>query len=380
MDSCKKWHFTLKEEKRLRLKRKEWRIQQQHYREHEKHKSRMIKDFERRREAELIKNSDKESLQQRNSSNPQRREISFPDHKHSKERKTVNSPEGTIKQEDLHKIKISIHGNNLSTNHSSNNIEWGIDPNDVILPRRQNEGTCPIFKGTEIKKFEEIRKITFLQDKQLEKELSTSKKNASTSRSPVNNIIHQDCDSSSFKSSMCRNDRINNDDNKRYNHDRIRRQSSIRKSEEKDKCRNERRNRSSLRYDSDSAPFSRDRSKSRYRSRLPNNERGRERRDNNESKFSSRRNSDQSRDLDNHASSKSHFSSDNLYNPYIRLPGPMMIPIPRIQAPPMLMPVFPVLPPPFPPTNMYHWQQPFRFVNGSQIGIHNNRYNVQKRF
>ncbi|KYN03399.1 hypothetical protein ALC62_05791 [Cyphomyrmex costatus] len=275
MDSCKKWHFTLKEEKRLRLKRKEWRIQQQHYREHEKHKSRMIKDFERRREAELIKNSDKESLQQRNSSNPQRREISFPDHKHSKERKTVNSPEGTIKQEDLHKIKISIHGNNLSTNHSSNNIEWGIDPNDVILPRRQNEGTCPIFKGTEIKKFEEIRKITFLQDKQLEKELSTSKKNASTSRSPVNNIIHQDW------------------------------------------------------------------------------------RDNNESKFSSRRNSDQSRDLDNHASSKSHFSSDNLYNPYIRLPGPMMIPIPRIQAPPMLMPVFPVLPPPFPPTNMYHWQQPF---------------------
>lgn len=86
MDSRKKWRFTLEEQERLRLKRKEWRIQQKKLIKHEILKSRKIEEFERKRKLELMKNSDKqESLQQSKSSNPQRRETSSPDYKHSNE-------------------------------------------------------------------------------------------------------------------------------------------------------------------------------------------------------------------------------------------------------------------------------------------------------
>ncbi|XP_018316274.1 RNA-binding protein 25 [Mycetomoellerius zeteki] len=385
MDSRKKWRFTLEEQERLRLKRKEWRIQQKKLIKHEILKSRKIEEFERKRKLELMKNSDKqESLQQSKSSNPQRRETSSPDYKHSNERKTsviFNGPEGIIDKKELHKIKIRIKTYNLPTNYqiTSNNIEWDIiNPNDVILPRRKNEG--PISKRIKIEKSEEIRKITFSQNEQLEKELSTSRKNASTSRNLHDDIIHHYWYSPSrllYKSTMCRNDRI--DDNKRYNRDR-RRYSSTRESEEEDRDRNKRRNRNSIRYSSHSASFTRDRSRSRYRnrSRSPTSERGRERKkDNNEiSKFLSRNYSDQSCSLDNCAFSKSHSSLDSFYSSYVRLPRPMLMPMPRVQAPPMLMTVFPgsVLPTPFPPMNIYRWQQPcLRFVNGRGIGIHNNR-------
>ncbi|XP_012063196.1 PREDICTED: uncharacterized protein DDB_G0283697-like [Atta cephalotes] len=384
MDSRKKWQFTSEQLERLRLKREKWHRDQERLIEYEKLRSRKINEYEeKRKQAELMKNSDKqESLQQSKSNNPQRRKTSSPNYEHSKEWKTsviFNGPESIT---DMKKLKITIKADNLSTNYqtTSNNIECDIiNPNDIILPRRQDEGACPIFKRIEIEKSEEIRKITFSQDEQLEKELSTSRKNASTSRSLNDDIIHHYCDSSSYKSTMCRSDGI--DDNKRYSRDR-RRHSSTRECKEKNRDRNERRNRSSLHY---SASFTRDQSRSHYRSHSPTGERDRERkRDNNEiSKFSSKRNySDQSCNLDNRVSSKLHSSSDSFYSSYIRLPKPLLMPMPRVPTPPMLIPVFPgsVLPMPFPPTNIYHQQPYLRFFNGRGIGIHNNRYNVQKHF
>ncbi|XP_011055111.1 PREDICTED: RNA-binding protein 25-like isoform X2 [Acromyrmex echinatior] len=384
MDSRKKWRFTLEQLKSLRLKREKWQRDQERLIKYEKLRLRKINEYEeRRKQAALMKNSDKqESLQQSKSNNPQRRGTSSPNYEHSKEWKTsvIFNPENITNMKNL---KITIKADNcLSTNYqTSNNIECDIkDPNNIILPRRQDEGACPIFKRIEIEKSEEIRKITFSQDEQLEKELSTSRKNTSTSRSLNDDIIHHYCYSSSklcYKSTMCRKDRI--DDNKRYRDRRL--HNSTRESKEKDRDRNERRNRSSLHYSNHSASFTRDRSRSHYRSRSRSltSERDRERKkDNNEiRKFSSKRNySDQSCNLDNRASSKLHSSSDSFYNSYIRLPRPMLMPIPRV--PPMLMPVFPgsVLPMPFPP-NIYHQQPHLRFVNGRGIGIYNNRYNAQ---
>ncbi|KYM87324.1 hypothetical protein ALC53_03510 [Atta colombica] len=276
MDSRKKWQFTSEQLERLRLKREKWHRDQERLIEYEKLRSRKINEYEeKRKQAELMKNSDKqESLQQSKSDNPQRRKTSSPNYEHSKEWKTsviFNGPESIT---DMKKLKITIKADNLSTNYqtTSNNIECDIiNPNDIILPRRQDEGACPIFKRIEIEKSEEIRKITFSQDEQL-------------------------------------------------------------------------------------VFFS-------FRSHSPTGERDRERkRDNNEiSKFSSKRNySDQSYNLDNRVSSKLHSSSDSFYSSYIRLPKPLLMPMPRVPTPPMLMPVFPgsVLPMPFPPTNIYH-QQPY---------------------
>ncbi|EGI65072.1 hypothetical protein G5I_06533 [Acromyrmex echinatior] len=276
MDSRKKWRFTLEQLKSLRLKREKWQRDQERLIKYEKLRLRKINEYEeRRKQAALMKNSDKqESLQQSKSNNPQRRGTSSPNYEHSKEWKTsvIFNPENITNMKNL---KITIKADNcLSTNYqTSNNIECDIkDPNNIILPRRQDEGACPIFKRIEIEKSEEIRKITFSQDEQLE-------------------------------SYACMTDLS--------------------------------------------------------RSRSLTSERDRERKkDNNEiRKFSSKRNySDQSCNLDNRASSKLHSSSDSFYNSYIRLPRPMLMPIPRV--PPMLMPVFPgsVLPMPFPP-NIYH-QQP----------------------
>jgi len=86
MDSRKKWQFTSEQLERLKLKREKWYHDQKRLIEYEKLRSRKINEYEeKRKQAELMKNSDKqESLQQSKSNNPQRRKSS-PNYEHSKE-------------------------------------------------------------------------------------------------------------------------------------------------------------------------------------------------------------------------------------------------------------------------------------------------------
>jgi len=87
MDSRKKWQFTSEQLERLKLKREKWYRDQKRLIEYEKLRSRKINEYEeKRKQAELMKNSDKqESLQQSKSNNPQRRKTSSPNYEHSKE-------------------------------------------------------------------------------------------------------------------------------------------------------------------------------------------------------------------------------------------------------------------------------------------------------
>ncbi|KYN45380.1 hypothetical protein ALC56_00227 [Trachymyrmex septentrionalis] len=259
MDSHKKWRFTAEELDRLRSKREKWHRDQERLIKYEKLRSRKINEYEeRRKQAKLMKNSDKqEFLQHSKNNNPHRRKTSSPNY--GQERKTsviFNSPESII---DMKKLKVTIKADNLSTNYqtTSNNIECD-SKHDIILPRRQDEGACPIFKHIEIKKSEEIRKITFSQDEQLESYACIADLNRSCSLT---------------------------------------------------------------------------------------SERDRERESNIITEFPK----------------KNYFDlpSDSSYINSYRLSRPMLMPMPRIPAPPMLMPVFPgpVLPMPFPPTNIYH--QPY---------------------
>lgn len=195
MDSRKRWPSTLEEQERIRLKKKEWVIQQKLERKHEERKLKMIKEYERKRAESIGIDGKQKSLRQSKSVSPQRRGTSFPDYEHSKDHRQrasvmVNGPEGIfIDKRNLHKIKINIYqGNSLPTKDQSTSrkIERDIiNPDDIILPRRQNEGACPMFNKNEITETEEIRTVTFSQEK-----ASTSRKNVSTCRrSPDNDII-----------------------------------------------------------------------------------------------------------------------------------------------------------------------------------------------
>lgn len=85
MDSYKKWHSTSEEQKqeRLRLKRKEWRAQQEYEKKHEERKLKLIEEYERKRAQELKKQKFLYERQSKSSS-PQRRKISSSNYEHSK--------------------------------------------------------------------------------------------------------------------------------------------------------------------------------------------------------------------------------------------------------------------------------------------------------
>ncbi|KAL6263002.1 hypothetical protein P5V15_005797 [Pogonomyrmex californicus] len=164
MNSYKKKQSTLEEQEkqeRLRLKRKEWFIQQELERKHQERKLKMIEEYEKKR-AETIKI----------------------DKSRWKASMIFKGPEDIIiNEKELHNIKIKINnkGNLLIKDRNmSKEIERDIiNPDDIILPRRSNEGSCPIFERNKKKNVEDIQTIKFSQDKQTEKS-STSEKNAHT--------------------------------------------------------------------------------------------------------------------------------------------------------------------------------------------------------
>ncbi|XP_036151009.1 uncharacterized protein LOC118648728 [Monomorium pharaonis] len=170
MDSDKKWRSTLEEgeRERLRMIKEKWRFEQ----ELNERKLRMIEEYERKR-AEALKNCNQQpGLQHRNDTS-QQSGIKFLDYEHFNEWKSNksvinNSSEDIIDKEELYKIKITIKGSNLSMKDQSTSkkIERDIiNANEIILPRRPNEGSCPLFKGNEIKIAEET--ITRLSQDEL---------------------------------------------------------------------------------------------------------------------------------------------------------------------------------------------------------------------
>ena len=82
MDSHKKWRFTAEELDRLRSKREKWHRDQERLIKYEKLRSRKINEYEeRRKQAKLMKNSDKqEFLQHSKNNNPHRRKTSSPNY------------------------------------------------------------------------------------------------------------------------------------------------------------------------------------------------------------------------------------------------------------------------------------------------------------
>ncbi|XP_011871761.1 PREDICTED: pre-mRNA-splicing factor CWC25-like isoform X2 [Vollenhovia emeryi] len=325
-------------QERLRQTRKKWRIEQEYEKEHEKRKLKMIEKYERNR-AEAIKTNKKHSLHQRRSksNSPQRRDARYPEHSKERNAPIANGPEGIIDMKELHKIKTDVHQYVPPEDRdTSSKIKRDIlNPHDIILPRRQNEGEHPLFRKSEIKETEEIWTVSFSRDKQLDKQ-STSWKNAHTSGRPDGDstLRHR-----SYKSTVRHEE--SDDDNKKYNYNSSRRQnSSIRDSKEKDRRGSER----SLSPNS-SALYIRNRSRTCYRSRShsPISERTKDTRD--KRKFSSGTYPDHLRGLDNRVFPETFANypfSGNFYNPYVRFCG--IMPIPEIPTPriPMLMPPFPV--------------------------------------
>ncbi|XP_077266970.1 uncharacterized protein LOC143899979 isoform X2 [Temnothorax americanus] len=196
----RRWQSLTKEEKerseRLRQIREQWRVQQVFYKEHEEKKKKYKKEYERNRAEAMKKEKSTDERRSKNSS-PQRREISSSEQSTSKERRTSvigNGPEGiTIDKKELQLTKIRIYTECLPTKNqsTSDKIEQDIiNPDDVIVPRRQNEGACPIFQKSGLKKTEEIRTITVSQNEQLEKQLSTSMKNVYIGRRPDDTAQH----------------------------------------------------------------------------------------------------------------------------------------------------------------------------------------------
>ncbi|XP_036151382.1 uncharacterized protein LOC105840870 isoform X2 [Monomorium pharaonis] len=369
MDSDKKWQSTLEEQKRERLRmiKEKWRFEQELEKKHNKRKLRMIEEYERNR-AKALKNCNQKPGLQHRSNTSQQSGTRSPDYEHSKEWKSIvidNGPESIINKEELYKIKKTIKGSNLlmKDTSTSKKIERDIiSANDIILPRRQNEGCYPIFKGNKIKIAEETWTITRHSQHEFVSEKQMSNKKSDSRRSPDNKPRY-------YRSYNSTTHRTDDDDKYICN----RRSRSIKDSKEEGRNRNERSHRSLSRYSSHSTP-ERYQSRSRYRRCYSPTKEAKGKRIEDKRKFSSGRNCDRPRE-ENNASlrlSTNYSFSNNFHNLYsMRLPGPIHVPIPmpipmpmtmamsRGQAPPVLMPMYPGLfSPLFPPMNMYRCRKP----------------------
>ncbi|XP_020281649.1 uncharacterized protein DDB_G0287625-like [Pseudomyrmex gracilis] len=134
---------TYEEEERRRQRRKEWVLQQELEREHEKRKLRMIKAYERQR-AEKLK-MESESRRSKSASPHRRTSSTDKRSEESKMSSTLKSFKNiNIDVKELHRIKVKIE--RTATDDSKPELEPNIDKSvDIVLPRRKDEGSRPLF-------------------------------------------------------------------------------------------------------------------------------------------------------------------------------------------------------------------------------------------
>ncbi|XP_072743505.1 feminizer isoform X2 [Anoplolepis gracilipes] len=379
------------EEKQRR--RREWQRQQERERQHERLKQQKILEYERKRAQALGYPEPKSSYRSRSKSSSK-----SPSRYRHREQSTISAskpctlfeksdgsasgagplfkgPEGIqISTTELRRIKVDIHRNIPIKGPISELQRSILDPEDVVLKRREGEGSKPIFDREEIKKadnineVEERRTVVAISGEQSgsTSKLQTSKKHSS-SLSPIYSGYL------SSHSSRYRTDSKHQDNRTEFRDHHKNNGSSIEKHREyKEKYierdphkyktdRSRSRERDSRK--SHSRSLMEERSyRDRYRDR--SNERSRERRDRDRDKDRDRDRSRERRDV------APHYIEPPIHVPiYYNLPPrPIvvspMVPFPRGQVPPMgrgrhslMAPVRP-FPPRFIPPDIYRLGPP----------------------
>ncbi|XP_012287033.1 female-specific protein transformer [Orussus abietinus] len=194
------------EEERER-RRREWLIQQEREREHERHKQKMILEYERRRAREKgLNRSERTSSHSKSRSRSSEIQpsakfkcdtlnLSIMPEKCQSSSGSVplfKGPEGTlVSVNELRRIKIDIHRNIPGATDATSLHRDIINPEDVVLKRREGEGSKPIFEREELKRIddkvnevEERRTIMTVDNTKIVKK-SHSSRNHSTSLSPT---------------------------------------------------------------------------------------------------------------------------------------------------------------------------------------------------
>ncbi|XP_060812873.1 zinc finger CCCH domain-containing protein 13-like isoform X1 [Bombus pascuorum] len=203
------------EEERLR-RRREWMIEQQRLREHEKLKEKKILEYEIRRALEKglplprgrYSHRSRSKSKSKSTENRQRTVTSSTSNTSILSKKLEPSdgttplfkgPEGTqVSAAELRRIKVDIHRNvpgKATTDDLQRDI---INPEDVLVKRREGEGSKPIFEREEIKgttvKAEEIverRTVVVLNNENLESKSKVSKKYTTSSRNRSSSPQHR---------------------------------------------------------------------------------------------------------------------------------------------------------------------------------------------
>ncbi|XP_031850470.1 feminizer isoform X1 [Nomia melanderi] len=193
-------------------RRREWMLQQEREREHERLKKKMILEYEMKRAREkglpAPKHSTPSCSKSRSKSprsQPRRTSTSTSTSKKApvlSERlesldgtvPIFKGPEGTqISANELRRIKVDIHRNIPGESKDTELQRDIINPEDVVVKRREGEGSKPIFERDEIKgtseEIEERRTVVSVNNENLEGKSKTFKKR-STSLSPVRTRSH----------------------------------------------------------------------------------------------------------------------------------------------------------------------------------------------
>ncbi|XP_033321927.1 uncharacterized protein LOC117218033 [Megalopta genalis] len=271
------------EEKMLR--RREWRIQQDLQREHERLKQKKIYEYEMRRAREKglplpkppsfahsrSKSKSPESQPRRTSSSSTNTPI-LSERLESTDgmASLFKGPEGTkISAVELRRIKVDIHRNIPGKSTGSELQRDIVNPEDVIVKRRAGEGLKPIFEREEIKgtvtnekEIEEHRTVVSVNSETIDSKSKTFKKR-STSSSPIKTRSSSPRHTSSR---LSRHEDSKHEDKRSYRNDRERYYSRDEGKEYRDSYREkERRHARSRNVDEERSRKGRDHSHSRER-------------------------------------------------------------------------------------------------------------------
>ncbi|XP_029662704.1 DNA ligase 1-like isoform X4 [Formica exsecta] len=194
-------------QERLWQVRQQWYIAQEMERQHEARKSKMIEEYERNRAQALKIHQKQRVLQRSKSNNPQRRTTDYKYPEESKMSSSKYQKNTIIDEKELHRIKIDVYKKKdhrtRSQDTSKNKIERNIDPDDIVLPRRKNEGLRPIFEKRKTAQ-DEMQRIRFVRDNKLvpEKQLSDEESSDTWESTSINTYKTNTQYSKIFKNEM----------------------------------------------------------------------------------------------------------------------------------------------------------------------------------
>ncbi|KZC06648.1 hypothetical protein WN55_10559 [Dufourea novaeangliae] len=242
-----------KTEEEKMQRRREWIIQQERVREHERLKRKKILEYELRRAREKglpppklpchspsrSKSKSPQSRHRRSSTCSSTKTPVLSERLESSDGTTplFKGPEGTqISATELRRIKVDIHRNIPGKSNTMDLERDIVNPEDVVVKRRAGEGAKPIFEREEIKgsvtrteEIEEHRTVVTVDNENLEGNSKRSKKRL-TSLSPVRTQNHSPrCTSSRHT----RHEDSRRDDRESFRSDRDKSR------EYKDSCREE---------------------------------------------------------------------------------------------------------------------------------------------